>query len=83
MADVLHDNSCFFWIGEPLNEFKFLNMLYLQHCSIVKSLLSVVKIQNGGYIQDGVENFYIFHPIFSKMIIFHFFFTMGKKKTFF
>jgi hypothetical protein len=27
-----------------------------------------VKAQNGGYIQDGVENVYIFHPIFSKMI---------------
>jgi hypothetical protein len=41
-------------------------MLYYLHCSIVKNLLPVLKIQNGVYIQDGVENIYIYHPIFSK-----------------
>jgi hypothetical protein len=41
-----------------------------------------VKIQNDGYIQDGVENVYIFHPIFSKMIILSIFLTLGKNKTF-
>jgi hypothetical protein len=27
-----------------------------------------MKVQNGGYIHDGVENVYIFHSIFSEMI---------------
>jgi hypothetical protein len=43
-------------------------MLYYLHCSIVKNLLPVLKIQNGVYIQDGVKNVYIYNPIFSKMI---------------
>jgi hypothetical protein len=63
-ADFLHE----FLVAEPLNGiFKFLDMLYVLCCSIVKSLLPVLKNQNGGYIQDGVENVNIFHPIFSKM----------------
>jgi hypothetical protein len=45
-----------------------------------------VKIQNGSCIQDGVENVYIFHQIFSKMIIgqffFFFLFTLGRNKNF-
>jgi hypothetical protein len=41
---------------------------HFKHCSIVKNLLPVVKHQNGGYIQDGVENILIFLPIFSKII---------------
>jgi hypothetical protein len=49
-------------------------------------MLSVVKNQNGGYIQDGVENVYIFHPIFSKIkfwsIFLLFLFTLSKNKTF-
>jgi hypothetical protein len=34
-------------------------------------LFSVVQIQNGGFIQDSVENFYIFliHPSFSPNIL--------------
>jgi hypothetical protein len=44
-----------------------------------------VKNQNGGYIQDGVENIYIFHTIFSKMIclciFLLFLFILGKNKT--
>jgi hypothetical protein len=56
-------------VAEPLNEmFKFLDMLYYLHCSIVKKLLPVLKNQNDGTIQDGVENIYIYHPIFSKLI---------------
>jgi hypothetical protein len=48
-------------------------------------LLVVLKNQNGGYIQDGVKNVYIFHPIFSKMIYRYlsifllFLFILGKK----
>jgi hypothetical protein len=48
--------------------------------------LPVVKIGNGGCIQDGVENVYIFHPIFSKMIFWSvfllFLFTLGQNKIF-
>jgi hypothetical protein len=40
-----------------------------QGCSIEKKLLPVVKTQNGGCIQDDVENVFNFHPVFSKMII--------------
>jgi hypothetical protein len=40
-----------------------------------------VKFQNCGFIQDGVESVFIFHPIFSKMIIFQFFLlVLGKIK---
>jgi hypothetical protein len=46
-------------------------MLYFLYSPIVKNLLPVVKIENGGCIQDGVEIAYIFHQIFSKMIIFY------------
>jgi hypothetical protein len=63
-----------------------MDLFYFQHCSIVKNLLAVVKNQNGGYIQDGVENVYIFYTIFSKMtflsIFSLFLFTLGKNKTF-
>jgi hypothetical protein len=45
-------------------------------------MLPVVKIQHDGHIQDGVENVYIFHPIFSKMIILSIFLTFGINKTF-
>jgi hypothetical protein len=49
-------------------------------------LLPVLKNQNGGYIQDGVENVIIFHPIFSKMIFLSIFlllfFTLDENKTF-
>jgi hypothetical protein len=45
-----------------------------------------VKVQNNGYIQDGDENFYIVHPIFSKMVFLSIFllflFILGKNKTF-
>jgi hypothetical protein len=45
-----------------------------------------VKNQNGGYIQDGVENVNIFHSIFSKMIFLSIFLlflcTLSKNKTF-
>jgi hypothetical protein len=33
-----------------------------------------MKNLNGVYIQDGIENVYIFHPIFSKMIFLSIFF---------
>jgi hypothetical protein len=57
----IHD----FLVAEPLNEmFKFLNMLYYLHSSIVKNLLPVLKNQNGIGIQDGVKNVYIFNAIF-------------------
>jgi hypothetical protein len=36
-------------------------------------MFPVVKVQNGGYIQDGVESVYIIHPILSKMIFFSIF----------
>jgi hypothetical protein len=36
----------------------------------VKKLLPIVKVQNGGFTQDCVENVYIFHPKFLKMIFF-------------
>jgi hypothetical protein len=69
--------------AEPLNEmFQFLVMLYFSHFSIVKDLLSVLKVQNGSCIKDGVENIYIFHSIVSKMIFFFFLSTLGKNKTF-
>jgi hypothetical protein len=49
-------------------------------------MLPVQKNQNGGYIQDGVENVYIFHSIFSKIIVLSilllFLFTLGKNKTY-
>jgi hypothetical protein len=42
------------------------------------------KNQNGGYIQDGVENVCIFHAIFSKIIFLSIFllflFTLGKNR---
>jgi hypothetical protein len=45
-----------------------------------------VKVQNGGCIQDGVENVYIFHPIFLKLIFVSIFllflFILRKNKTF-
>jgi hypothetical protein len=45
-----------------------------------------VKVQNGGWIQDGVENVYIFHRIFSKMIFLSIFllflFILDKNKIF-
>jgi hypothetical protein len=47
-------------------------------------LLPGVKVQNGGCIEDDVENVYIFHTRFSKMIflsIFQMFlFTWDKNK---
>jgi hypothetical protein len=68
MADFFHKNS-WFLVAEPLNEMLlFLDMLNCLHCSIVNNLLPVLKNQNGFYIQDGVENVYFFHAIFSKMI---------------
>jgi hypothetical protein len=57
-------------------------MLNFLHSSIVKNLLPVVKVQNGGYIQDGVENVYFFHPMIFLTIFFLFLFTLGKNKTF-
>jgi hypothetical protein len=62
-------------------------MLYFLHCSIVKKLLPVLKNQNGVIIQDDVENVYIYHPIFSKIIFLSIFllflFTfLGKNKIF-
>jgi hypothetical protein len=45
-----------------------------------------MKNKNGVYIQDGVKNVYIFHPIFSKMLFFSIFLLfsniLGKNKTF-
>jgi hypothetical protein len=45
-----------------------------------------VKDQNGGCVQDGIKNIYIFHSIFLKMIFlvnFSFFlFTLDKNITF-
>jgi hypothetical protein len=38
--------------------------------TVVKNVLPVMKNQNGGYIQDGVENAYVFHPTFFKHYIF-------------
>jgi hypothetical protein len=53
---------------------------------MVKNLLSVVKVQNGGCIQDGVENVNFFYSILSKIIFFvnfyFFLFTLGKNKTY-
>jgi hypothetical protein len=60
-------------------------MFYFLHGSILKKLLPVLKNQNGVTIQDGVENVYIYHPIFSKMIFcqFSFFlFTLSENKIF-
>jgi hypothetical protein len=37
--------------------------------AIENKLLPVIKIQNGGWIQDGVESVFILHPIFSKKVI--------------
>jgi hypothetical protein len=49
-------------------------------------LLSVLKNQNDIYIQDGVENVYIFLAICSKMIFLPiflwFFYILDKNKTF-
>jgi hypothetical protein len=46
----------------------------------------VVKIQNGGCIQDDVDNFYIYHAIFSNTIFLWIFllflFTFGENNTF-
>jgi hypothetical protein len=58
-------------------------VLYFLYFSIVKNLFPVVIIQNGGSIQDGVEIAYIFHQMFSKMIIcqfFSFFYFLWVKK---
>jgi hypothetical protein len=75
MEDFLHKFHDFL-VAEPLNEmYLFLDMLCVLCCSIVKKLLPVLK--NGGYIQDGVENVYILHPIFSKMIFLSIFLLFG------
>jgi hypothetical protein len=67
----IHD----FLVAEPLEQmFYFLDMLYYLHCSIVKNLIPVLKNLNGVYIQISVENVYIFHQIFAKMIFCAFFF---------
>jgi hypothetical protein len=49
-------------LAKPLNEMD----LFLDALNAVllkKKLFSVVKIQNGGCVQDGVKSFFIFHPI--------------------
>jgi hypothetical protein len=48
-------------VAEPLNRCSLCS-------SFEKKLLPVVKLQNGGCIQDGVEKVSIFQPIFSKML---------------
>jgi hypothetical protein len=49
-------------------------------------MLPVVKVHNGGCIQDGVENVNFFYSILSKIIFFvnfyFFLFILGKNKTF-
>jgi hypothetical protein len=75
MADFLHKISWYFGSGTAeWNELIFGCIILFY---IAKSLLQM-KIQNGGYIQDGVEIFYVFHQIFSKILFFQYFlFTFG------
>jgi hypothetical protein len=42
-------------------------MLYFLYYSVVKNVLPVIEIENGGCLQDGVEIAYIFHQIFSNI----------------
>jgi hypothetical protein len=65
-------------------KFNMADLLHIKnlHCSIVKNLLPILKNQNGVYLrrrrnQDSVENVYIFHPIFSKMIFLSIFLYFG------
>jgi hypothetical protein len=51
---------------------KFLNIICFFNCSIEKKLVTVVKIQNGDCIQDGVEFFLIYHPILNFSAILNF-----------
>jgi hypothetical protein len=48
--------------------------MHAPNAVLLKNKMPVVKIKNGGCFQDGVESVFIFHPIFSKMIIFQFLF---------
>jgi hypothetical protein len=73
VTDFLHTHSWFFGCGTAELDVLIIGydtQLALFYCKkIVAS-----QNQNGVYIQDGVENFYTFHPIFSKIIfltIFH------------
>jgi hypothetical protein len=87
MADFLLKNPWFFGSGTAgwnVLIFGYVILLALFYCK--KNLLPLLKNQNEVYIQDGVENVYIFHPIFSKMIFLLifllFFYILGKNKTF-
>jgi uncharacterized integral membrane protein len=64
---LLHKKSWFF--GNRTAEWNVLIIGY-----IILVILPVVKIQNGGCIQDGIENVYIIHTIFSKIIFYYFFY---------
>jgi hypothetical protein len=86
MTDFLHKNSWF--LGSGIAEwnvlvFGYVILLTLFYCNF---FLPVLKTQKGGYIQDGVENVYILHPICAKIIFLSIFllilFTLGKNKTF-
>jgi hypothetical protein len=60
-------------------------MLYISTVILYKKLSTVVKVQNGGFIQDSVENVHFLPNIFKNDIFvnFKFFlFTLGKNKTF-
>jgi hypothetical protein len=59
--------------------------LQLVHFNIEKKSLPVLKIQNGGCIQDGVKSFFYFSSNIFKndyLSISLFLFILGKNKTF-
>jgi hypothetical protein len=90
MADFLHKNSWFFGSGTAewnVLIFGYVILLALFYC---KKLWPVLKNQNGVYIQVGIENVYIYHPLFSKIkflsvfaVFLLFFYILGKNRTFF
>jgi hypothetical protein len=68
MADFLHKNSWFFVNGTAEWNVLILGYVILLALFYCKKFVARTENQNVVYIQDGVENVYIFHPIFSKII---------------
>jgi hypothetical protein len=66
-------NMADFLVLKPLDEMCYL-CYALNAVLLKKKLLRVLKFQNGGWIQDGVESGFIFHPLFSIMNICQIFF---------
>jgi hypothetical protein len=81
MADFLHKNSWFFGSGTMDEIFEFLDMLYFEHCSIVKNL----KFKMAAIFKMASKMFIFFTQYFQKWYFCQFFFclfTFGKNVTF-